>query len=63
MKSPVALMTTAAPWRVADVARYLGYSERYTYQLARDGVLPGKKVRGRWFFDPKKIRDYAGVGC
>ena len=30
MKSSVALMATAAPWRVADVARYLGYSERYT---------------------------------
>lgn len=61
MQSKQMMMDTGCPWTIADVARYLGYSQRYTYQLAREGELPGRKVRGRWYFNPQAIRDYVGI--
>ena len=57
------VLDASRPWTVKDVAYFLGCSSRHAYQLARDGLLPGRKVGGRWYFDPAKVRAYAGIGA
>lgn len=52
---------TSRPWSAKTVARFLGYSVPYTYTLVRKGVLPARKVRGRWFFNPADVLDYVGL--
>ena len=52
---------TSCPWTAEEVSYVLGFSLRYVYELARDGVLPAKKVGRRWFFDPKKVLAYVGM--
>lgn len=62
-QTPAQMMVieSGVPWTVKDVSFYLGFSPRYVYQLARDGVLPAKKCGNRWFFNPSKVRAYAGM--
>ena len=49
------------PWTAKEAAAFLGFSPRYVYQLARDGVLPAKKRGRKWFFSPSALRDWVGM--
>lgn len=49
------------PWRVEDVMAWTGMSRRYLLDLARQGVMPGRKIGGVWFFSPTKLAKFFGV--
>ena len=47
-------------WNTKTCAAYLGYSTRYVYRLAREGILPARKRGARWFFSPSEVREWVG---
>lgn len=49
------------PVRAEDVASYLGKSAKEVRRLAREGKIPGRKVGGVWYFNPRRIAEM--VGC
>jgi excisionase family DNA binding protein len=42
-------MTARQLLRPTDVADILGLSEEWVLGCLRDGELPGRKIRGRWY--------------
>lgn len=49
------------PFRTAEAAAWLGLSERKVLDLARKGVLKGKKVGHVWLFSQESVAELAGV--
>lgn len=50
-------------WGIAEIAKCIGRTTRATYHLADQGVLPIKKVGGRYVGDCAKLRAFlAGDG-
>ena len=49
------------PWNAKEVADYLHLSQRYVYQLTRDGVLPAVKRGRRWYYSPSAVRAWLGL--
>ena len=49
------------PWRIEDVMAWTGMSRRYLLDLARQGLMPGRKIGGTWFFSRKKLARFFGV--
>lgn len=45
-------------WTVDDVAAYLGYHPQYVRDLARAGILPGRKRRRIWVFLREEIETF-----
>lgn len=50
-----------APWRIEDVEAWTGMSRRYLLDLARQGIMPAKKIGGVWFFSPSKLAEFFGI--
>lgn len=49
------------PWRVEDVMEWTGMSRRYLLDLARQGIMPARKIGGTWFFSHAKLAEFFGV--
>lgn len=49
------------PFRTSEAAVWLGLSERKVLELARKGVLKGKKVGHIWLFSQEAVANLAGV--
>lgn len=49
------------PWKTHQAARWSGMSERQLLQLARDGVIPGRKIGGVWYFSPRRLAEIFDV--
>jgi len=43
---------------VKEAAEYLQVHPMTARRMARDGVIPGRKVGKNWRFDPDQLRDY-----
>lgn len=52
---------TLRPWRSHEAAEWSGMSERKLLQLAREGILPARKVGGIWYFSPDKLAAFFDV--
>lgn len=50
-----------APWKVEELMAWTGMSRRYLLDLARQGILPARRVGRTWFFSPSKVADFFGV--
>ncbi|WEK50285.1 MAG: DNA-binding protein [Candidatus Kaistia colombiensis] len=42
-------------WGVKAIALLIGRTERQTFRLLSDGLLPAKKVGGRWVIDRSRL--------
>lgn len=51
----------ARPFRTREAAAWLGLSERSVLELARKGILQGKKVGHVWLFSQEAVAKLAGV--
>lgn len=49
------------PWHTREAALWSGMSERQLLQLAREGIIPGKKIGGVWFFSPTRLAEFFDV--
>lgn len=49
------------PWRTHEAAEWSGMSERKLLDLAREGILPAKKVGGTWYFSPDRLAEFFDV--
>jgi len=43
---------------VQEVSQYLKLAKSTVYNLAREGILPGRKVGGTWRFSRKKLDEW-----
>lgn len=57
----VVIFDPSRPMTAKQVADFLGISQKYVYALFESGELPGKKYRGKLYFNPRKIYEYAGM--
>jgi predicted DNA-binding transcriptional regulator AlpA len=48
-------------WNADDVATFLKVSRSWVYQHAASGLLPKMKIGGNLRFDPRAIREWAGI--
>lgn len=44
--------------KVEQVAATLGLHPATTRRLAARGVIPGRRIGGRWYFDPEMLREH-----
>jgi hypothetical protein len=44
-------------WGCARIAKVIGRSERSVFHLLENGLLPAKKVGGRWVASRRKLLD------
>lgn len=51
----------ARPFHTREAAAWLGLSERSVLDLARKGILKGKKVGHVWLFSQEAVAKLAGV--
>ena len=51
-------MTDEELLTIKDVAKYLKLHPRTVSNKAQQGLIPARKVAGRWRFDAQAIRDY-----
>jgi excisionase family DNA binding protein len=51
-------MTDEQLLTIKDVAAYLKLNPRTVSNKAQQGVIPARKVAGRWRFDAQSIREY-----
>lgn len=51
-------MTDEQLLTIKDVAAYLKLNPRTVSNKAQQGVIPARKVAGRWRFDAQAIREY-----
>ena len=42
-------------WEVSAIARAIGRTERQTFGMLEKGLLPAKKVGGRWVAERSKL--------
>lgn len=55
-------VAASRPWRTHEAAEWSGMSERKLLDLAREGILPAKKVGGIWYFSPDRLAEFFDVG-
>lgn len=51
-------MTNDQLMTIRDVANYLKLHPRTVSNKAQQGIIPARKIAGRWRFDAQAIRDY-----
>ena len=44
-------------WGVREIARFIGRTERQTYEALAKGELPAKQVNHRWVASRKRLRE------
>jgi hypothetical protein len=49
------LITTPRVWGAAEIGAVIRKSERAVFHLLESGLLPAKKVGGRWVSSRKKL--------
>lgn len=49
------------PMKTADVARYIGQSERNVLRLVHNGQIPAKKLGSQFYFNPRKVAQAVGM--
>ncbi|MBL0374009.1 DNA-binding protein [Rhizobium sp. KVB221] len=42
-------------WEVAEIAKLIGRTDRQTFHMLSAGLLPAKKVGGRWVCSRSKL--------
>lgn len=45
-------------WKIKEIAKAIGRSERQTFHLLASGQLPAKKVGGRWVASRQKLAEF-----
>lgn len=45
-------------WEVAEIAKFIGQSERQTFHLLSTGQLPAKKVGKRWVAERSQLTKF-----
>lgn len=58
---PITPKKPMRPWHTHEAAHWSGMSERQLLQLAREGIIPGRKVGGVWYFSPSRLAEYFDV--
>lgn len=43
---------------IEEAAAYLQIGKRSVYKLAKDGMIPGKKVLNKWRFEKESLRSW-----
>ena len=43
---------------ISEAAEYLKLGKRTIYKLARNGMIPGKRVLNRWRFEKESLRKW-----
>lgn len=51
------------PMKTADVARFLGQSERNVLRMVHNGQIPAKRLGSQWYYSPRKIAELVGMGA
>jgi hypothetical protein len=45
-------------WGTTEIGEYIGRPERAVFYMLNQGLLPGKKLGGRWVASKAKLRAY-----
>ena len=47
---------------IGEAAEYLQIGKRSIYKLAKQGMIPGKRVLNKWRFDKDALRQWVSKG-
>lgn len=47
---------------IKEAASFLQIGKKSLYRLAKEGIIPGKKILNKWRFDRERLKEWVRAG-